>query len=146
MVGMQCAERVRRFIEISIWFNPCEKDNRRMVITLFGDLRGYEESQHDDFISWLNKIIEDNTLWVRDGIITLNEKVYRYDDELENFVLICRRLTYVNRNNRQEEAVRTPQGTIWLRTTALGKPVLLLSSSTPSRSGLDGTTGTWTGS
>ena len=79
-------------IEISIWFNPCEKDNRRMVITMFGDLRGYEEHQHEDFLEWLNKLIDDNTLWVRDGVLTLNEKVYRYDDDLEKFIFICKEI------------------------------------------------------
>lgn len=67
-------------LQVSVWVNPVKRDNRRFVITIFGDLRGFEESQHHEIIEWINAIITDNEMSVRDGVLTLNEKTYRYNE------------------------------------------------------------------
>ena len=67
-------------IQVLLHFNPDRYEACRITMTIYGDLRGFEESQHHEIIEWINGIIKDNDMSVRDGVLTLNEKTYRYNE------------------------------------------------------------------
>ena len=75
-------------LQVSIWINPSEYGVDRYTVSIFGDLRDYEESRHQEIVEWLNHMIQDKELMIRDGVMTVNEKAYRYEWTTNEFVLI----------------------------------------------------------
>ncbi len=67
-------------IQVLVHFNHDRYEACRITMTIYGDLRGFDESQHHEIIEWINRIINDNDMSVRDGVLTLNEKTYRYNE------------------------------------------------------------------
>lgn len=67
-------------LQVLLHFNHDKYEACKITMTIYGDLRGFEESQHHEIIEWINAIITDNEMSVRDGVLTLNEKTYRYNE------------------------------------------------------------------
>ena len=67
-------------LQVLLHFNHDRYEACKITMTIYGDLRGFEESQHHEIIEWINAIITDNEMSVRDGVLTLNEKTYRYNE------------------------------------------------------------------
>lgn len=74
-------------LQVLLHFNSSKYEACRVTMTIYGDLRGFEESRHHEIIEWINGIIKDNDMSVRDGVLTLNDKTYRhkevYNDEYD---------------------------------------------------------------
>jgi len=71
-------------LQVSIWTNPVigsDGDSRQYVLTVFGDLRDYEDE--DAIVAWINKIIVDHDMFIRDGVMTINDSVYRYHEKYD---------------------------------------------------------------
>ena len=75
-------------LQVSIWINPSEYGVDRYTVSIFGDLRDYEETRQQESVEWLNHMIKDKELMIRDGVMTVNEKAYRYEWTTNEFVLI----------------------------------------------------------
>ncbi len=75
-------------LQVSIWISPSEYGVDRYTVSIFGDLRDYEETRHQEIVEWLNHMIQDKELMIRDGVMTVNEKAYRYEWITNEFVLI----------------------------------------------------------
>lgn len=67
-------------LQVLLHFNSSKYEACRVTMTIYGDLRGFEESRHHEIIEWINGIIKDNDMSVRDGVLTLNNKTYRYNE------------------------------------------------------------------
>lgn len=67
-------------LQVLLHFNHDKYEACKIAMTIYGDLRGFDESQHHEIIEWINAIITDNEMSVRDGVLTLNEKTYRYNE------------------------------------------------------------------
>lgn len=79
-------------LNVSVWYNKDLRDTRGPVITIFGDLRDYGENGLDEIIDWINNVIHENEMVIRDGILTINEKIYRFNHETKKFSLVWREL------------------------------------------------------
>lgn len=66
-------------LNVSIWV---ANDGEMATINFFGDLRGFTDT--DGVIEWIDNIIIDNSLSVRDGIMHMNEEVYVYKEKRDN--------------------------------------------------------------
>ena len=76
-------------LHVDLNFNYDKYEACRVTMTISGDLRGFEESQHHNIIDWINAIINDNDMCIRDGVLTVNEKTYRYREVYnDNYDLI----------------------------------------------------------
>jgi len=76
-------------LDVVVWHNPHKYHEDQSVVSFFGDLRGYEESQHKDIVKWIDGVIKKNHWSIRDGVMTINEKVYRLVEHRdENFDII----------------------------------------------------------
>lgn len=67
-------------LQVLLHFNSSKYEACRVIMTIYGDLRGFDESRHHEIIEWINGIIKDNDMFVRDGVLTLNGKTYRYNE------------------------------------------------------------------
>ena len=89
-------------LQASIWINKNKNHCGRYAVNLFGDLRDFEELQHKDIVDWINNLIIDNSLSIRDGVMTINEKVYRYNELLdENFDIEEQGFVLINKGEKQ---------------------------------------------
>lgn len=66
-------------LNVSIWV---ANDGEMATINFFGDLRGFTDT--DGVIEWIDNIIINNSLSVRDGIMSMNEEVYVYKEKRDN--------------------------------------------------------------
>lgn len=66
-------------LNVSIWV---ANDGEMATINFFGDLRGFTDT--DGVIEWIDNIIINNSLSVRDGIMSMNEEVYIYKEKRDN--------------------------------------------------------------
>ena len=80
-------------LQVSIWTNPSEYGVDRYTVSIFGDLRDYEETRHQEIVEWLNHMIQDKELMIRDGVLTINGKTYRYEYQTNIFELVYKEIT-----------------------------------------------------
>ena len=66
-------------LSVSIWVS---EEGDLSTINFFGDLRGF----YNDLaiIEWIDNIIADNSFFIRDGVMTVNGKVYVYKEERDD--------------------------------------------------------------
>ena len=76
-------------LQVDLNFNNDVYEACRVTMTISGALRDFYESQHNEIIDWINAIINDNDMCIRDGVLTVNEKTYRYHEAYDdNYDLI----------------------------------------------------------
>lgn len=71
-------------LTINIWENPDETCLARWTVTIFGDLRDYDND--DEIIEYFNRITKDN--FIRDGLFSINGSTvnaYMYEQNLKKF-------------------------------------------------------------
>ena len=67
-------------LQVLLHFNSGKYETCRVIMTIYGDLRGFEESQHYEILDWIHAVIKSNNMSVRDGVLTINNKTYRYNE------------------------------------------------------------------